>query len=404
MVREGVHDGLFTAHDDEPNWGKAHRVLTPAFGPLQIQAMFGDMHDIASQLCMKLARYGSQTSFDASEDFTRLALDTLALCAMDYRFNSFYREDMHPFVQAMGDFLTEAGQRNRRPSFAPNFLYRAANEKYARDIAIMRDTADGVVANRKKNPSDRKDLLNAMLNGVDRVTGERLSDENITHQLITFLIAGHETTSGLLSFAFYHLLKHPAAYRKLQQEVDEVVGREAIRPKHLSKLPYLASVLRETLRLTSGIPAFSVEAYEDTLLAGKYLVHKGEPITVFLLKAHVDPAVFGEDALEFKPERMSDDNFRRLNDEFPNCWKAFGNGKRACIGRPFAWQEALLCAAMLMQNFNFTMADPSYHLEMQETLTVKPKGFRMRASLRHGLTPAELERAIAGGAGGAGGG
>ncbi|KAG6038741.1 hypothetical protein E4U41_003768 [Claviceps citrina] len=263
MVREGVHDGLFTAHDDEPNWGKAHRVLIPAFGPFSIRGMFDEMHDIASQLCMKLARHGSKAAFNASDDFTRLALDTLALCAMDYRFNSYYHEEMHPFIRAMGDFLTEAGRRNKRPAFAPNFLYRAANDKYWRDIATMRDTADEVVAHRRQNPSGRRDLLNAMLNGVDPATGERLSDENITDQLND----------------------NPSAYRKVQREIDEVIGREAIRVEHLTKLPYLASVLRETLRLSSGIPGFSVEANEDTLLDGKYLVRKGEPITAFLLKA-----------------------------------------------------------------------------------------------------------------------
>ncbi|KHN97898.1 NADPH-P450 reductase [Metarhizium album ARSEF 1941] len=399
IVREGIHDGLFTAHDDEPNWGKAHRVLISAFGPLSIRGMFDEMHDIATQLCMKFARHGSQCSINTSDDFTRLALDTLALCAMDFRFNSYYSQEMHPFVKAMSDFLTEAGRRNKRPAFAPNFLYRAANEKFYDDIAIMRKTADDVVANRKKNPSDRKDLLNAMLNGVDPTTREKLSDDNITDQLITFLIAGHETTSGLLSFAFYYLLKNPSTYQKVQQEVDQVIGREQIKVDHLTKLPYVASVLRETLRLSSGIPGFSVEAYEDTLLAGKFLVRKGEPVTALLTKAHVDPVVFGEDAMEFKPERLSDENFDRLSKEFPNCWKPFGNGKRACIGRPFAWQEALLSMAMLFQNFNFTMADPSYHLEIQETLTIKPKGFYMRASLRHDMTPTELEQALAGKAG-----
>ncbi|PTB40939.1 hypothetical protein M441DRAFT_58401 [Trichoderma asperellum CBS 433.97] len=396
IIREGVHDGLFTAHDDEPNWGKAHRVLTPAFGPLSIRGMFDEMHDISTQLCMKFARHGPQSPIHVSDNFTRLALDTLALCAMDFRFNSFYHEEMHPFVLAMGDFLTEAGRRQRRPAFAPNFLYRAANEKFYSDIAILRRTADEVIVNRKNNPSDRKDLLNAMLNNTDPTTGEKLSDENITDQLITFLIAGHETTSGLLSFAFYHLLKNPSAYQKVQQEIDQVIGRERIEVQHVSKLSYTASVLRETLRLSSGIPAFTVEAYEDTFLAGKYLVRKGEPVTVLLAKAHLDPVVYGEDALEFKPERMSEENFERLNKEFPNCWKPFGNGRRACIGRPFAWQEALLCMAMLFQNFNFTLADSSYKLTIQQTLTIKPKDFYIRASLRHDMIPTELEQALAG--------
>jgi cytochrome P450 / NADPH-cytochrome P450 reductase len=154
--------------------------------------------------------------------------------------------------------------------------------------------------------------------------------------------------------------------------------------------------LRETLRLCSTIPAFGVEAKEDTLIGGKYFVNKGEPIISLLGKAHLDPVVYGEDAADFKPERMLDENFERIQREFPNSWKPFGNGMRACIGRPFAWQEALLCMAMLLQNFNFILDDPNYKLQIQETLTIKPKGFYMRAMLRHNMTPTELEHCLAG--------
>ncbi|KAF5023611.1 hypothetical protein F66182_4313 [Fusarium sp. NRRL 66182] len=396
VVREGVHDGLFTAFDEEPNWGKAHRILIPAFGPVSIRSMFPEMHDIATQLCMKLARHGPHTPIDASDNFTRLALDTLALCAMDFRFNSYYKEQLHPFIEAMGDFLTESGNRSRRPAFAPNFLYKAANEKFYADIDVMRKVADEVVATRKQNPSDRKDLLAAMLQGVDPTTGEKLSDDNITDQLITFLIAGHETTSGTLSFAFYSLLKHPEAYNKVQQEVDEVVGRGPVTVDHLTKLPYISAVLRETLRLNSPITQFGIEAIEDTFIGGKYLVKKGEVVSALLSRCHVDPVVYGQDAYEFKPERMLDDNFAKLNHDFPNSWKPFGNGKRACIGRPFAWQEALLAMVMLFQNFSFTQENPTYALQIKQTLTIKPDGFYMRASLRHGMTPTELEQVLAG--------
>ncbi|KAM0557972.1 hypothetical protein ACHAPJ_005136 [Fusarium lateritium] len=396
VVREGVHDGLFTAFEDEPNWGKAHRILIPAFGPLSIRNMFPEMHDIATQLCMKVARHGSQTPIDASDNFTRLALDTLALCAMDFRFNSYYKEELHPFIEAMGDFLTESGNRNRRPAFAPNFLYRAANEKFYADINLMKQVADEVVAARKQNPSDRKDLLAAMLDGVDPQTGEKLSDENITNQLITFLIAGHETTSGTLSFAFYQLLKHPECYNKVQKEVDEVVGRGPVTVEHLTKLPYISAVLRETLRINSPITAFGLEALDDTFLGGKYLVKKGEVVTALLSRGHEDPVVYGDDAKDWVPERMLEENFARLQKEYPNSWKPFGNGKRACIGRPFAWQESLLAMVMLFQNFNFINTDPNYQLEIKQTLTIKPDHFYMNATLRHGMTPTELEHVLAG--------
>ncbi|KAL7623677.1 hypothetical protein AAE478_005229 [Parahypoxylon ruwenzoriense] len=390
-IRNGVHDGLFTARLEEPNWGIAHRVLMPAFGPMSIRGMFDEMHDIATQLAMKWARYGPEHPIEVADDFTRLALDTLALCSMGYRFNSYYTSELHPFIEAMGDFLTESGNRPNRTM--PSWFYRNEDAKYSKDIESLRKTADDVLQERKRNPSDRKDLLSAMLRGVDTKTGEHMSDTSITDNLITFLIAGHETTSGLLSFAFYEMLKHPEAYRKAQQEVDTVIGKGPITVDHMSKLPYIAAIMRETLRIDAPISLYSVTPKEDTLLAGKYPVYKDEPMSLFLKKMHVDPAVYGDDAQEFKPERMLDEPFNKLP---KNAWKPFGNGLRACIGRPFAWQEATLAIAMLLQNFNFVLDDPGYSLSIKQTLTIKPKGFRMRATLRDGLTASQLENRLAG--------
>ncbi|KAI1636231.1 cytochrome P450 [Biscogniauxia mediterranea] len=410
-VRNGVHDGLFTARPDEPNWGIAHRILMPAetdsaeyifctenimltpyrFGPLSIRGMFDDMHDIATQLALKFARHGPTTPIAVSEDFTRLALDTLALCSMGYRFNSYYTTELHPFIQAMGDFLAESGRRPSRQ--LPAWFYRNEDAKYFQDIEVLRKTADEVLQARKNNPSDRKDLLNAMLKGVDPRTGQHMTDDSITDNLITFLIAGHETTSGTLSFALYELIKNPEAYRKAQQEVDEVVGKGPITVEHLSKVPYISAIIRETLRLDSPISAISLTPREDTLLAGKYQVYKEDIVVLLFAKSHLDPTVFGEDADQFKPERMLDENFNKLP---KNAWKPFGNGVRACIGRPFAIQEMTLTMIMLLQNFNFILDDPSYRLAIKQTLTIKPDGFYARAILRDGMTAKDLERRLAG--------
>jgi cytochrome P450/NADPH-cytochrome P450 reductase len=395
-VRNGIQDGLFTAYGpEEKNWGVAHRVLLPAFGPLAIRGMFDEMHDVASQLVMKWARHGPNHLIQVTDDFTRLTLDTIALCAMDYRFNSYYTESMHPFVSAMSDFLKTSGDRSRRGAAVSSLFYRQEGYKYWDDIDLLRKTSEQVIKTRKANPVEKKDLLNAMLNGVDPKTGEKMTEESIINNMITFLIAGHETTSGLLSFAFYYLLKHPEAYKKAQQEVDEVIGRKPITVEHMNKVPYLNAILRETLRLKPTAPSIGLQAKKDEILGGKYAIKKGQPIVALLTKLHLDPAVYGEDAEEFKPERMLDEEFNKRNNEFPNCWKPFGNGMRGCIGRPFAWQEALLVMAMLFQNFNLTMNDPSYQLQIKQTLTIKPKGFYMRAQLREHMSATSLERSLA---------
>ncbi|ETI24782.1 hypothetical protein G647_04152 [Cladophialophora carrionii CBS 160.54] len=392
QVRNGAGNGLFTAHHGEHDWEVAHRILVPAFGPIGIHDMYDEMYDIATQLIAKWARTGPEQKIAVADDFTRLTLDSIALCVMDKRFNSFYSEKMHPFVDAMVGFLLESGRRGTRTRIGALFN-RTAEREYFENIATMRNVAQEMVDHRRANPTEKKDLLNAMLFGKDPKTGEKMTDQSIINNIITFLIAGHETTSGLLSFAFYQLSKNPEAMRKAQQEVDAVVGKGPVTVQHMSKLPYIEAVMRETLRLNPTAPGFSVTALPTVpgpvVLAGKYTIPHGVPVIVLLSKAGRDPMVFGADADEFKPERMYGENFTRLP---PNAWKPFGNGARGCIGRPFAWQEAILAIALILQNFNVRMDDPSYQLQIRQTLTVKPDNFFIRATLREGINPVTLER------------
>ncbi|KAI9925634.1 hypothetical protein ASPWEDRAFT_114246 [Aspergillus wentii DTO 134E9] len=393
-IRNGIHDGLFTAnYPGEENWAIAHRVLVPAFGPLSIRGMFDEMYDIATQLVMKWARLGPKTPLVVTDDFTRLTLDTIALCSMGTRFNSFYHDEMHPFVEAMVGLLQSSGDRARRPALLNN-LPTSENTKYWNDITYLRNLSQELVDSRKNNPEDKKDLLNALILGRDPQTGQGMTEDSIIDNMITFLIAGHETTSGMLSFLFYYLLKTPHAYKKAQEEVDTVIGRRKITVDDMSKLPYITAVMRETLRLRPTAPAIAFHAHPEknkespvTLGNGKYVLNEDEPIVVLLGKMQRDPQVYGPDAEEFKPERMLDENFDKLP---KNAWKPFGNGMRGCIGRPFAWQEALLVVAILLQNFNFQMDDPSYDLRLKQTLTIKPKDFQIRATLRDGLDAVKL--------------
>ncbi|KAF2179588.1 cytochrome P450 [Zopfia rhizophila CBS 207.26] len=386
-LRSAVHDGLFTAHEGEHNWDLAHRILMPVFGPTKVREMAGPMNDIAQQLCLKWARYGPSYPIEVANDFTRLTLDTLALCAMGYRFNSFYRESsMHPFVISMSRFLKDSDEQSQLPELFSN-LWIQAKMRNKEDIKVMRDLSQEIVEQRRQYPGEADDLLNNLLHKTDPKTGERMSDSSIIDNMITFLVAGHETTSGLLSFTFYHLLKNPWAMEKAQKEVDDVIGTEKVTVKHLPQLKYINAILRETLRLAPTAPAFTVGALKNDVIGGKYAVKKGEAINILLLASHCDKAVYGPDENEWKPERMLDENFNKLP---PNAWKPFGNGKRGCIGRAFAWQESLLVIATLLQTFTFTLDNPSYQLRVKESLTIKPDGLRMRAALRRHQTPTEL--------------
>ncbi|MEZ5729401.1 MAG: cytochrome P450 [Burkholderiaceae bacterium] len=396
-IRELAGDGLFTAYNDEPNWGKAHRLLMPAFGPIGIRGMFEPMRDIAEQMMLRWERFGEHAVIDVADNMTRLTLDTIALCAFDYRFNSFYQNEMHPFVDAMVDALKEAGARGRRPKLA-NDMMLLTRRRYENDIRQLHEVADTLIAERRRDPAGagKNDLLNLMLTGRDPQTGEGLSDENIRYQLVTFLIAGHETTSGLLTFTLYLLLRNPHILAKARARVDEVLGDETPSIEHMGQLRYLDQVLMESLRVWPTAPAFALQAKQDTLLAGQWPIRRDDIVFVLTPMLHRDPHVWEGDVEAFEPDRFERATAAR---RAPDAWKPFGNGQRACIGRPFAMQEAKLVLAMILQRFDLVDHDPAYPLRVAETLTLKPEGFQIRVKRRDGnafarqaLAPASTAR------------
>ncbi|KAF8148143.1 fatty acid hydroxylase [Mycena galopus ATCC 62051] len=394
-IRNLVGDALFTAEDDEPNWGIAHRLLMPAFGTLAVKDMMEEMRDITNQLLLKWERFGPDQIIDPSDDFTRVALDTIAYCSMSHRLNSFYTEQQPEFALAMGDFLKESGARFVRPRLVQAVM-SGTTAKCQTDIKKMRDLADQIVATRKAHPIPKHDLLDIMLNSHDPKTGLVMTEQSIAENLLTFLIAGHETSSGMMSFMVYFLLKTPDKMRKLRAQVDEVLGDRPIQYEDFAKLPYLIAVMRETLRLTSTAPIRQTSPLEDTKIGGgKYAVKKGSPILVLAWELHRDPAVWGDDVEEFRPERMLDGKFEALP---PNAWQP--------VGFPSSWgifvyiypssvtafvralaarlHDRKSVMASVVQRFDLSFVDPSYNLELKQTLTMKPKDLYIRASVRAG--------------------
>ena len=207
-VRSLLGDGLFTADSQSKGWWKAHRVLAPSFGPIALRKMFPEMMDIASQMILRWDRQGPDHAIDVADDFTRLgklgignvsgassdfkvAFDTIGFCAFSYRFNEFYSENQHPFAQQMGEVLLECGKRASRTS-VENGLHIWSEAHRQENIKKMHALADEIVAERKRNPQpDNKDLLNVMLSTADPDTGEKLSDENVRNNMVTFLVRAH---------------------------------------------------------------------------------------------------------------------------------------------------------------------------------------------------------------------
>jgi cytochrome P450 / NADPH-cytochrome P450 reductase len=381
-ARAVAGDGLFTSWTQEPNWRKAHNILLPSFSARAIKDYFPMMTDIAMQLVEKWERLNPDEEIDVPAEMTRLTLDTIGLCGFDYRFNSFYREEPHPFVASMVRCLDLAMQQQTRLSLGHRLRVRE-HRQFHEDTTYMNSLVDKIIAERRGSAEEAqpKDLLNAMLTGVDRETGEPLDDVNIRYQIITFLIAGHETTSGLLSFALYFLLNNREVLERAYEEVDRVLGDElSVAPTYaqVRRLRYVSQVLKESLRLWPTAPAFTRHAYEPTVLGGKYQLDKQTSLTVLTPMLHRDPKVWGENPEEFDPERFAPEAEQSIP---TNAYKPFGTGQRACIGRQFAMLEATLVLGMILQRFE-PVDYTNYELKLKQTLTIKPADFRIRVRAR----------------------
>lgn len=382
-VRAVGGDGLFTADTNEPNWSKAHNILMQPFGNRAMTSYHASMVDIAEQLVKKWERLNGDEEIDVVHDMTALTLDTIGLCGFDYRFNSFYRRDYHPFVESLVRSLETIMMTRGLP--LEGLWLQKRRRDLAQDVAFMNKMVDEIIAERRGNADaaeGKKDMLGAMMTGVDRATGEQLDDVNIRYQINTFLIAGHETTSGLLSCTLYALLKHPDVLKKAYEEVDRVLGPDLdARPTYqqVTQLTYITQILKEALRLWPPAPAYGIAPLKDETIGGKYKLRKNTFITVLVMALHRDPSVWGPNPDKFDPENFS----KEAEAKRPvNAWKPFGNGQRACIGRGFAMHEAALAIGMILQRFKL-LDIHRYQMHLKETLTIKPDGFKIKVRPRN---------------------
>ncbi|MCK7625662.1 cytochrome P450 [Streptomyces sp. RS10V-4] len=394
-VREFAGDGLFTAYNDEPNWAKAHEVLMPAFALGSMRTYHPAMLKVARRVMAAWDRRMAEgRPVEVADDMTRMTLDTIGLAGFGFDFESFSRETAHPFVEAMVRCLRWSMTKFSR---TPGTDHTAADAAFRADADYLASVVDEVIAARTASGEHRDDdLLGLMLAATGEDAARRgpvLDLANIRNQVITFLIAGHETTSGALSFALYHLLKDPLALRLAQREADELWGDDPDPDpsfEDIGRLPFTRQVLHEALRLWPTAAAFTRQARTDTVLGGRYPIAAGQLVTVLTPMLHRDP-VWGDNPEAFDPFRFSPEAEAARS---PHAYKPFGTGERACIGRQFALHEATMLLALLLHRYRL-IDHAGYRLRVKETLTLKPDGFTLALAPRTPADRAALRAALA---------
>jgi cytochrome P450 len=235
-----------------------------------------------------------------------------------------------------------------------------------------------MIAERRARPATGKDILSTLVAVRDEDDASGLSDLEIRDEVMTLLLAGHETTANALTWTFYLLSQHPEVRAKLEAEVGDVCNGPRVSFDDLPLLKYARAVLSESMRLFP--PAY--------LIGRRALAEYRVPNTDYVLPArtvvflsqyllHRDER-FWTDAATFRPERWYEaEPSRHRHAYFP-----FGAGPRICIGEQFAWTEAVLVLATIARRWRLDL-DSDQKIGIQPTITLRPKyGMRMRTTPR----------------------
>ncbi|KAJ4286354.1 hypothetical protein N0V88_008060 [Collariella sp. IMI 366227] len=381
-IRYAVHDSLFTAFEHEESWGVAHRIIAPQLSPDAVAGHFDELVQCTNDLIAKWDNLGPTTKIRPLDDLQRLNLETIVLSLFGKRLNCLNGPE-HPMLQAMEDSTSEAMKRPNRPKLL-NWLVHGG--KFKKGMRTMRTFAAELVKNRQEHPSDRRDLLWTLMNAKDPETEKSLTDSQIIDEIVTMPI-GSSTAPCAIAAGILFLIQNPDKLSKAREEVDAVLGEGPLKQEHVLQLPYIAGVIRETLRLSCAAPGFNIEPIPKPgdespvfLAGGKYQVAHNQPMIIVLAGVNRDPAVFDE-PLAFQPERMMGDSYAQLP---AGVKKWFGNGKRECIGKHWAWEFLVVVMAKLIRELDFEAVESEYQLRQDGWFNIRPVDFFVKVKERGG--------------------
>lgn len=233
---------------------------------------------------------------------------------------------------------------------------------YRKQIEILDRYLYGIIQDRR-NAGPADDLLGQLI-------AAGLDDDRIRDQMLTLLIAGHDTTTALLAWAFYELGRNPDYYARLQRELDAALHDGAWAAGGSRQLPLLNALIKETLRLYPPIHMGSRRTAESIHIED-HCLPPGERLIYSIYLTHRDPDLW-EEAEAFKPER-----FLGGSKVPPFAYLPFGGGPRACTGAAFGQAEGRIVLARLLQTHHFQLTNPRVHVHMGATLEPRP-GVMMR--------------------------
>ncbi len=343
MLRRLFGNGLFTSEGSF--WLRQRRLAQPAFHRQRLAAMGAVMTRAALEAADRWqAHVASGEPIAILHEMSRVTLKAVG----DALFGAALSEKSS-VVQAAWDVLNaQLVERFAKMRLLPPILPTSYDRAFRRARRTLFEVVDEIIATRRASGAESDDLLSMLMHARDEDTGERMTDGQLRDEVVTMLLAGHETTAVGLAWTWIRLDHHRDVAERLRAELSRVLGRRAPTAEDVPSLPYTRAVVEETLRIHPPAYIFHRRVVDNDVVCGRR-VHAGGAvvITPTILHRHPD---YWEQPDVFAPERWLDEPAQKKRPRY--AFIPFSAGPRQCIGNAFSMMESVLVLATLAQRFD----------------------------------------------------
>ncbi|MBT2303437.1 cytochrome P450 [Variovorax paradoxus] len=378
-------NGLFTVNGDE--WRRHRPMVLRGLDPTHIKAFHPTLVKVTQRFERRWRRAADEgRAIDLQADLMRYTVDVTAGLAFGTDINT-VESDEEVIQKHLDKLLPALAKRVLSP--LPRWLTRRDRAVEA-DLAAVHGAVNGFIAAARQRLADEpelrehpRNLIEAMVAERDR-PGSELSDDDVSGNMLTMLLAGEDTTANTLAWMVWLLHRHPEAAQRAAEEVRRVLGNQS-HPTHeqLGELDFVEACAHETMRLKPVAPLLIQEAVRDTVVDG-VAVPAGTPVMCLMRPGAVNATHF-PDPQAFRPERwLAGDGPARAAGSAKRVAMPFGAGPRTCPGRYLALSEMKMVAAMLLGAFEIADVSTADGTEVQERLafTMSPVGLRLQLRTR----------------------
>ncbi|MDW3224611.1 MAG: cytochrome P450 [Paracoccaceae bacterium] len=361
LLRPAVGDSLFIAEGAQWRWQR--RMAAPVFSHRNVRALAPVMTAAAKRSADRIGQAGPK-AINLLDEMITATFDVISEVTFSDD-GSFDREAIHRSIDA---YVAEAGRVSLLDVLgAPDWMPRPGRIVSAQSMSSMKADADRAIeARAARGPGTIPDLLDLLLAGEDPKTKRSMNTAELRDNLLTFIVAGHETTALTLAWSLYLCAFDPGVQDRARKEVKNVLGERSATGDDVDQLPMVRQIIDEALRLypPAGIVSRTAQKADDL---GGADIRPGDTvmIPIYALGRH---QMLWNNPDQFDPDRFAD---RKAIDRY--AYLPFGDGPRICIGASFALQEAVIILATLLGRFRFTPVkgrDPNPVM----ILTLRPEG------------------------------